>query len=89
MWIFDPFTGFGAVVRIGSLLDIYATGIGTGFPVTVNLGGSKLTPTSAGPSSIIPGLDHVQMQIPAGLTGDQVLSIEVNGRPSNEVFVRL
>jgi uncharacterized protein (TIGR03437 family) len=48
-----------------------------------------LTPTSFGPSSAYPGLDLVDVPIPNGLSGEQSLVIEVNGRRSNTVRVFL
>jgi uncharacterized protein (TIGR03437 family) len=86
---FDPISGLGAVIRFGSTLEIYGTGIGAALPVTVYLGGVQLTPTSFGPSSTIPGLDLVTVTIPNSLSGEQSLVIEVNGRRSNTVRVFL
>jgi uncharacterized protein (TIGR03437 family) len=86
---FDPFSGRGAAVRFGNTLEIYVTGMGAALPVTVILGGVQLTPTSSGPSSSIPGLDVVDVQIPKSLSGEQSLVIEVNGRRSNTVRVIL
>ncbi len=86
---FDPLSGLGAAVRFGNTLEIYGTGMGSALPVTVYLGGVQLTPTSSGPSSSIPGLDLVDVQIPSNLHGEQSLVIEVNGRRSNTVRVFL
>jgi uncharacterized protein (TIGR03437 family) len=86
---FDPFSGWGAAVRFGNTLEIYGTGMGAALPVTVYLGGVQLTPTSFGPSSSTPGLDLVDVPIPTGLSGEQSLVIEVNGRRSNTVRVVL
>jgi uncharacterized protein (TIGR03437 family) len=86
---FDPASGLGAAVRFGSTLEIYGTGMGAGLAVTVYLGGVPLTPTSFGPSSTLPGLDLVDVRIPNGLSGEQSLVVEVNGRRSNTVRVVL
>ena len=63
--------------------------MGAGLAVTVYLGGVPLTPTSFGPSSTLPGLDLVDVRIPNGLSGEQSLVVEVNGRRSNTVRVVL
>ena len=86
---FDPISGLGAVVRFGNTLEIYATGMGAALTVKVYLGGVQLTPTSLGPSPAYPGLDLVDVPIPNGLSGEQSLVIEVNGRRSNTVRVLL
>jgi uncharacterized protein (TIGR03437 family) len=86
---FDPIGGWGAAVRFGNTLEIYGTGMGAALPVTVYLGGVQLTPTSSGPSSSTPGLDLVDVPIPTGLSGEQSLVIDVNGRRSNTVRVFL
>ena len=86
---FDTATNDGAILRLGDFLEIYCTGVGTALPVSVYLGGLQLTASFSGPNSVYPGLDQVNVQIPAGLSGVQTLSIEVNGRRSNEVRVRL
>ena len=86
---FDVATGYGAVIRDGEYLEIYCTGLGTGLPVGVYLGGFELAPASSGPNSVYPGLDQVRVKIPAALSGEQPLSIDVNGRRSNQVKVLL
>ena len=86
---FDTATNYGAILRQGNYLEIYCTGLGTGLPVSVYLGGLQLTPSFSGPNSVSPGLDQVNVQVPAGLSGVQTISIEVNGRRSNEVKVWL
>jgi uncharacterized protein (TIGR03437 family) len=86
---FDAATGHGAVIRDGEYLEIYCTGLGTRLPVNVYLGGFELAPASSGPISDSPGLDQVRVKIPAALSGEQPLSIEVDGRRSNQVKVLL
>lgn len=86
---FDPATNDGAIIRQGDYLEIYCTGLGIALPVRVHLGALQLTPSFSGPNSVYPGLDQVNVQVPAGLSGAQTLSIEVNGRRSNEVRVLL
>ena len=82
---FIPGTDLGAILRNQNMLDIYCTGLGAGLPVTVNLGGRVLAPTFSGPFTGYPGLDLVQVPIPEGMSGEQTVSIEVNGRASNTV----
>lgn len=86
---FDTATNYGAILRQGGYLDIYCTGLGNALPVKVYLGAFQLTPSFSGPDSVYPGLDQVKVQIPAGLSGVQTVSIEVNGRRSNVVNVLL
>ena len=63
--------------------------MGAALTVKIYLGGVQLTPTSLGPSPAYPGLDLVDVPIPNGLSGEQSLVIEVNGRRSNTVRVLL
>jgi len=86
---FDPFTGDGFAFRRGFSLEIYCTGLGKGLPVKVFLGGGQFVPSLSGPDPLFPGLDKVNVPIPAGMSGPQTLSIEVNGRRSSEVRVIL
>ncbi len=87
--IFFSGTNDGAILRNQNFLEIYCTGLGSGQPVTVILGGRRLAAAWSGPNVAYPGLDQVNVEIPAGLTGDQTVSIEVGGRTSNEVKVRI
>jgi uncharacterized protein (TIGR03437 family) len=86
---FDPASGYGAILRNRNVLEIYCTGLGAGLTVTVNLGGQSLVPTFSGPFAGYPGLDLVEVQIPAGLSGEQPVWIEVDGHRSNTVRVLL
>ncbi len=80
----------------GEWFEIYCTGLGavdstnrTVLPVAVTLGGVRLTPAYSGLNSVYPGLYQVNVQIPPGLTGEQTLTLEIDGRTSNAVKVRL
>jgi uncharacterized protein (TIGR03437 family) len=82
--------------RAGDYIEIYCTGLGavdpdgrTLLPATVTIGGLRLSPPFSGMNPIYPGLYQVNVQIPPGLSGQQRLSIEINGRTSNEVFLRI
>jgi uncharacterized protein (TIGR03437 family) len=86
---FDPISGVGWVLRDGDFLQIYCTGLGDAFSVRVYLGDVRLTSFFSGQSGFFPGLDEVDVRVPAGVSGAQTLSIEVDGRRSNEVVVFL
>ncbi|MCC7175782.1 MAG: Ig-like domain repeat protein [Bryobacterales bacterium] len=83
-------------VRAGEYLEIYCTGLGavdaagwTLLPVTVRLGSSRLNAAYSGLNSVFPGLYQVNVQVPQGPSGELMLSIEIDGRRSNEVKVRV
>jgi uncharacterized protein (TIGR03437 family) len=84
---FDTSTSLGAILRNQNYLEIYCTGLGTGQPVEVNLGGRRLSAAWSGPVTAYPGLYQVNVEIPAGLSGEQTVSIETGGRASNVVKV--
>jgi uncharacterized protein (TIGR03437 family) len=86
---FDTSTSFGAILRNQNFLEVYCTGLGAGQPVTVNLGGQRLSAAWSGPVAAYPGLYQVNVAIPAEMSGEQTVSIEVGGRASNQVKVRL
>lgn len=80
----------------GEYLEIYCTGLGgvdetsrTSLPVTVGMGQLRLEPVYAGLNPVFPGLYQVNVQVPAGLTGEQTLTLEAGGRSSNAVKVRV
>jgi uncharacterized protein (TIGR03437 family) len=86
---FDTISGVGAVLRNGNFLEIYCTGLGNASSVRVYLGALQLTSSSSFQATFYPGLDEVDVRVPAGVSGQQTLSIEVDGRRSNEVIVFL
>ena len=54
---------------VGSYIQVFVTGLSIAGPVTVNIGASTgLTAAYAGVVPSIPGLEQVNIQIPAGLT---------------------
>lgn len=68
---------------------------GTGFRaagttgVTATVNGTPVTVTYAGPQVNYPGLDQVNIQLPASLagSGNSAIQITANGTPSNTVYV--
>jgi uncharacterized protein (TIGR03437 family) len=96
---FNPSTGLGAVIRRGEFLEVYATGLGPVRPSSTVGVEETLTKPSAlidgqavevlfsGLAPGFPGLNQVNVRLPAGLSGGrQRISLEMNGRRSNEVF---
>ncbi len=82
--------------QAGQYLEIYCTGLGatgasnlTLWPVSVNLGSMTLVPSYSGLNPVYPGLYQVNIQVPAGLSGEQWLSLQIEGQTSNKVKVRL
>jgi uncharacterized protein (TIGR03437 family) len=72
-------------------LALYGTGIRNSASVTVTIGNENVTPMYAGPQNQYPGLDQVNVQIPADLKGRGRLSVvvTVNGQISNPVWITL
>jgi uncharacterized protein (TIGR03437 family) len=86
---YNAATGNGAIRQVGNALEIYCTGLGAADkPVTVQVGGLDAPILYSGPSSV-PGLDQVNVSIPAGLSGTQPLFLSLNGIASNTVNVVL
>jgi uncharacterized protein (TIGR03437 family) len=72
-------------------LALYGTGIRNSASVTVTIGNENVTPMYAGPQNQYPGLDQINVQIPADLKGRGRLSVvvTVNGQISNPVWITL
>jgi len=72
-------------------LSLFGTGIRNGSNVTVTIGNENATILYAGAQSQYPGLDQVNVQIPADLRGRGRLSVvvTVNGQISNPVWMTL
>ncbi len=72
-------------------LALYGTGIRNSPTVTVTIGNENVTPIYAGPQNQYPGLDQINVQIPADLKGRGRLSVvvTVNGQISNPVWITL
>jgi hypothetical protein len=81
--------GIFAVVRAGGFLEIYCTGLGENLPVGVIVGGRRLSPAWSGPHPSYPGLYQVNVEFPAGLTGEVDVSIEAGEWPGNQVAIVL
>ncbi len=76
---------------VGDEIQIFLTGLATPvtLPVTVNIGSVALTGSQLiylGPAPSIPGLEQINVQVPAGLTGNSApLSICVPGASSQPI----
>jgi uncharacterized protein (TIGR03437 family) len=98
----NPFNGRGAVLRAdnyaytqeqpaksGDYLAIFVTGLGQSPSATVTIGGIPATVSYAG-TTVIPGLEQVNVLLPTGLPhGTQELILKVNGTTANTVQVVL
>ena len=75
----------------GDVLEIYSTGLGEpSARPTVTLGGRDAEVLFAGPTPSFPGLDQINIRVPAGLAaGSQPLVVRIGSVTSNEVLVRL
>jgi len=75
---------FGAR-QVGGALEIYCTGLGAvDSTLSVNIAGHSAAVLFAGSSSFA-GLDQVNAQIPAGVSGSQTLTLSLDGTMSNTV----
>jgi uncharacterized repeat protein (TIGR01451 family) len=79
---FDPTSG-------NLHLSIFATGVRNAAVTTVSIGGRTLNAESVLPSTTMPGLDEVHVQVPADLRGAGTVNLSLNcdGRDSNPVTV--
>ena len=89
-----------APLRTGDFLSLYLTGLGatsvrdtleyaTMVPV-ITIGGQSVPVTYAGRSPGFAGLDQINCQIPAGLTGNALpVVVTSNGRSSNTAFIAI
>ena len=69
-------TGKAATIRTGNFVSLYLTGLGisSGLP-TVMLNGTPASVTYAGPAPGFPGLDQINIQMPAGVASGTVVVI--------------
>jgi uncharacterized protein (TIGR03437 family) len=88
------------VVRSGDFITIYATGMGSTArradgldwlvaQPEVSVGGQACRVSYAGRTPGLPGLDQINCQLPAGLTGEQPLIVRQRGRDTIPVNVTL
>ncbi|MEI9811733.1 MAG: hypothetical protein WDO18_03260 [Acidobacteriota bacterium] len=73
-------------------LILYATGFrGTSAAVTCTVGTQTLTPVYAGAQPSFPGLDQINVVIPASVKapGQIAVTCKANGQISNSVFIAL
>jgi uncharacterized protein (TIGR03437 family) len=79
-------------IDAGSFVMMFVTGIrfASALP-SLNIGGTTVTPSFAGPQGTFVGLDQVNFQIPASLAGrgDVDLTMTVDGKTSNVVKLRI
>jgi uncharacterized protein (TIGR03437 family) len=81
-----------AGIRAGGdtiFLVLYGTGSRNGGTVTCTIGGQPASVAYAGAQAESPGLDQVNVRVPAGITGDITVVLSVGGATSNPVTVRL
>jgi uncharacterized protein (TIGR03437 family) len=69
-------TGKAAAIRTGDFVSLYLTGLGVGrgTPVVL-LNGAPVSLTYAGPAPGYPGLDQINIELPAGTTSGTVVVI--------------
>jgi len=77
--------GFAAGSVDGSIATIYGTGIRGHNSVEAKANGEPADILYAGPQNQYPGLDQVNLRIPAALSGEVLLELTVNGKPANQV----
>ena len=85
-------TGAAAAIRTGNYISLYLTGLGANRQtVAVTVDGLNATVTYAGQAPGFPGLDQINIQIPAGArTGTPVpVQVAVPGHTSNTVTLTL
>ena len=57
--------------KAGEYISLYATGGGQNLAVTVTIGGQTIQPQYAGPAPGLPGVQQVNLRIPAGYAPGQ------------------
>ncbi|MCU1327697.1 MAG: repeat containing protein, partial [Bryobacterales bacterium] len=89
-----------APLHAGDFLSLYLTGLGAtalrdgleyaATTPVITIGGRPVTVAYAGRSPGYAGLDQINVQIPAGLSGNAVpVSVTSNGRTSNTAFLAI
>jgi uncharacterized protein (TIGR03437 family) len=75
----------------GEIVEIYLTGLGASATrPAVTVGGREAEVLFSGPAPSFPGLDQINIRVPAGLAaGMQPLTMRLGSAPSNEVLIRL
>ena len=73
----------------GDFLEVYTTGLGPSPVATATIAGLD-APVSYGGSTAIPGLQQVNVRMPAGVpSGTQTLVLRVNGIQTNPVSIQV
>lgn len=76
--------GANAPAKAGSILQIFATGLSGVGSITARVNGAVIdSPVYAGPAPGIPGVQQVNVRLPAGLTGTTA-AVEVCGGVSSQ-----
>jgi len=79
--------GAAAAIRTGDYYSLFLTGLGVGNgQPAVTIGGSPVDVTYAGPAPGFPGLDQINIRLPAGTASGPVV-VYAGGRTSNPVFL--
>ena len=69
----------------GPIVILYGTGIRGGETAQATANGQPVEILYAGPQNEYPGLDQVNLKLPATLTGPIEIQLTVNGKPANPV----
>ncbi len=75
--------------RAGEVVQIYASGLGSGNPVSATIGARPAEVQFAGLAPGFPGLYQINILVPAGMTGMAELAISAGGRSSNTALLPL
>jgi uncharacterized protein (TIGR03437 family) len=70
-------------------LTLYGTGWRNGSGVVLKVGGAPVTILYFGVQPDTPGLDQINAEIPATLTGQVSLALTVDGKPANPITLTL
>ncbi len=73
----------------GLYLVMYGTGIRNAKLIQVSVNGKDVTPLYAGPQPEFAGLDQINILLPGGLFGDVVVQVVADGKPANQLSLRL
>lgn len=72
----------------GAVLELYGTGFRFASGLTATLGGASAEILYAGPQPDFPGLDQLNLRLPANLSGELTLRLTAGARQSNSLTLR-